>query len=110
MTGTSTSATPPNILSLLWMLLKADSLKDLAPVAIGALTIVEKTPGALGLLNAKLYILGNAPAALLQLEQDFIGQAVGDLQADVTAATAQAQAAITAAQASATPAPAPATA
>jgi hypothetical protein len=93
----TTSANQP--LELLLTLLKADAIKDLAPVAIGALTLIEKTPGALGLAAAKLYVIGNAPAALMQLESDFLGQAVTDIQADLANVVTQGNAQVAAAQA-----------
>lgn len=74
-------------------LLGDDAAVDLAPVAIGALQTLQKSPGLLGVAAAKAYLLGNAPAALLKLESDFTSQAVNALQNDLTNLQAQAAAA-----------------
>jgi len=73
-----------NVNSLL-DLIKSNLEVDLLPVAIGALQILEKQPGVLGVEAAEAYVLGNAPAALL-------AGATSLLQQEVAALTAKLQA------------------
>lgn len=80
-----------NVNSLL-DLIKSNLEVDLIPVGIGALQILEKEPGLLGIEAAEAYILGNAPAALLS-------GATTLLQQEVTALNAKLQALQTAAAA-----------
>lgn len=61
--------------------IKSDLEVTLIPVVIGALQAYQKSPGALGLAAAELYVLGNAPAALLQAESGVISAGIADLNA-----------------------------
>ena len=70
-----------NVNSLL-TLIESNLEVDLIPVAIGALQVLQKSPNLAGIETAKLYILGNAPAALL-------GGATTLLQQEITALTAK---------------------
>lgn len=71
-------------LSAFLTFVKNDLKKEFIPIAIGALQEAEKTPGALGIAAAEAYVLGNAPAALLQEETSVIQQGISDLQARLT--------------------------
>jgi hypothetical protein len=81
-------------------LIKGDISADGIPVLIGALQQFIK-PNPLGLAGqasaAELYLLGNAPGALIAAETTLLQQAVQDLSARLTAL----QTAATAAQAGA---------
>jgi hypothetical protein len=70
-----------NVNSLL-TLIESNLEIDLIPVGIGALQILQKSPNLAGIEAAKLYILGNAPAALLS-------GATSILQQEITALTAK---------------------
>ena len=63
-------------------LLEGNLEVNLIPVAIGALQILQKNPSILGIEAAKAYVLGNAPAALLN-------GATTLLQQEITALTAK---------------------
>jgi hypothetical protein len=83
-------------------LIKGDLEVDLIPVGIGALQILEKTPGVLGIEAAEAYVLGNAPAALLAGATSLLQQEIAALNAKLQAMQA-AQANPTTAQAAAKP-------
>jgi hypothetical protein len=63
---------------------------DLLPVAIGALQILEKNPSLLGIEEAKAYIFGNTPAALLSGATSLLQQEVTALNAKLQAMQAAA--------------------
>jgi hypothetical protein len=65
---------------------------NLIPVGIGALQILQKSPNIAGIEAAKLYILGNAPAALLNDATTLLQQEVTTLTAKLQAAQAAAAA------------------
>lgn len=74
--------------------IKSDLEVNLIPVIIGALQILAKSPNALGVAAAEAYVLGNAPTALLAVEQAAITQGIAALsaflQAEITKAAAPA--------------------
>lgn len=96
-----------NSISNFLAFLKGDLEVELLPVAIGALGVAQKTPGAEGIVAAEAYVLGNAPAALLAGQASVMQVGINDLQAQLAAAQAQ-LAKLQAAQ-SAAPATPPAT-
>jgi hypothetical protein len=75
---------------------------NLIPVGIGALQILEKDPGLLGIEAAKAYVMGNAPAALLAGATSLLQQEIAALNAKLQAMQA-AQANPTTAQTAAKP-------
>lgn len=67
-------------------LLKGDLEADGIPVVIGALSILQKQGvNVASLAAAKVYVLGNAPAALLAAEQTFAQQELTALSTDLQA-------------------------
>jgi hypothetical protein len=77
-------------------LIKGDIAVDGIPVLIGALQQFTK-PNPLGIAGqaeaAELYLIGNAPGALVSAETTLLQQAVTDLSARLTALQAAATAA-----------------
>lgn len=68
-------------------LIKGDLQVDLLPVIIGALQVLQKSPGGQGVLAAEAYLLGNAPAALIATEAQLLQQGIADLEARLQAVT-----------------------
>jgi hypothetical protein len=61
-------------------LIKGDLEADGIPVAIGALSILQKNGiNAASIAAAELYLMGNAPAALITAEQQFAQQELAAL-------------------------------
>ena len=65
---------------------------DLIPVAQGALAIVQKNPSVAGVLAAKLYVVGNAPVALVQAETSIVQGAINVAATDLAGVLASAEA------------------
>jgi hypothetical protein len=95
-------ASQPSFLQNLLNLIKGQLVIEGVPVAIGALQVFEKSPNAAGVAAAELYVLGNAPAALLAGETTLLQTVITDLS---TQLAAYQQAAQTAAAAPAPAAP-----
>jgi hypothetical protein len=66
-------------------LIKGDLEVTLLPVVIGALQVLQKSPGEQGILAAEAYLLGNAPAALISGETQLLQQGIADLSAKLAA-------------------------
>ena len=81
----------PSPLATALALIKSDLQVDLLPVIIGALQVLEKSPGEQGALAAEAYLLGNAPSALLSLETQLLQQGIADLEARLQAVAAPAK-------------------
>lgn len=73
--------------------IKSDVEVELIPVVVGALNIIEKQPGAPGLLAAEAYVLGNAPAALIAGQTQLLQEGINDLNAELAKIQAAASAA-----------------
>jgi hypothetical protein len=71
-------------------LIKGDLEVTLLPVVIGALQVLEKSPGEQGILAAEAYLLGNAPAALIAGETTLLQQGISDLNTKLAALEAAA--------------------
>jgi hypothetical protein len=74
-------------------LLKGQLEVDLIPVIVGALGVLQKNPGPVGVAAAEAYLLGNAPAALLTAETGLLQQTINDLEAQLAKLTPAAPAA-----------------
>lgn len=96
--GVSTVSSPSALTNLL-NFIKGTLEVDLLPVAGGAVAVLQKSPNAAGVAAAQLYILGNAPVALLTAEGAGISTALSDLSAEFAKLEAQGAATVAAATA-----------